>query len=428
MTHIESWITLSERDNASTWQAFIEWARIVIGKGGQLKRLQQLADSNPESDQTLFYLGRALQQFDQHQLAGDAFLSAMRATESPKKKAKRASDAISQFHAAKNKRNVDETLAELRKLVVGTPSLEAILTEAVQGIVEADKDEPFTIALLERHMELNPDDYDARFRLAFKQSEAGNEVISLHHYCKIPPGERHGMTWNNIGATADQLGLPAKSVAAYNRAAKMGETLAMSNLGFKLMNIGFLELAREQCSNASKNPNPHANVGRLITSLASVEDNEQSHQDDVLNGVDLRRLGRAATLETPEKIAEDWQGSDCVLKFTRRDDRITLEGTYEREVGLGLLSALSVPIAGVAALPVPKRKHSVSYSGKIRGLAVIGEVRRERDGASLLESSGEQKMFMILSEDGDEISVFEGADSSDPVVHVLKRVHLLKAD
>ena len=82
----------------------------------------------------------------------------------------------------------------------------------------------------------------------------------------------------------------------------------------------------------------------------------------------------------------------------------------------------------MAALPVPKRKHSVSYSGKIRGLAVIGEVRRERDGASLLESSGEQKMFMILSEDGDEISVFEGADSSDPVVHVLKRVHLLKAD
>ncbi|MEH2504989.1 tetratricopeptide (TPR) repeat protein [Bradyrhizobium sp. AZCC 1578] len=313
----------SEGDNASTWQASIEWARIIFGKGGQLKRLQKLADSNPESDQTLFYLARAYVQFDQYQLAGDTFLSAMRATKSLETKAKRASDAISQFHKAKNKKKVDETLAELRKLVVSAPSLEAILTEAVQGIVEADKDEPFTIALLERHMELNPDDHDARFRLAYKQSEAGNEAISLHHYYKIPSGERHGMAWNNIGATADQLGLPTKAVAAYKRAAKMGETLAMSNLGVKLMNIGFLELAREQCNDALKNPKPHPNVGHLVTSLASVEDNEQSHQKDLLDGVEsqvlyLQRLGRAATLDTPDEIAEDWEGPDCALKLIRK--------------------------------------------------------------------------------------------------------------
>lgn len=420
----------SEGDNASTWQASIEWARIIFGKGGQLKRLQKLADSNPESDQTLFYLGRAYEKFDQYQLAGDTFLSAMRVAESLETKAKRASEAISQFHKAKNKKKVDETLAELRKLVVSAPSLEAILTEAVQGIVEADKDEPFTIALLERHVELNPDDHDARFRLAYKQSEAGNDAISLHHYYKIPSGERHGMAWNNIGATADQLGLPTKAVAAYNRAAKMGETLAMSNLGVKLMNIGFLELAREQCNDALKNPKPHANVGHLVVSLASVEDNEQSHQKELLDGVEsqvlyLQRLGRAATLNTPDELADDWEGPDCILKLKRTGDKITLKGTYERDVGLGLgmLSGLSIPVAGVATLPAPKNKYSVSYSGRIRGLAVIGEARREREGASLLGSPGEQKMFMLLSEDGNEISVFEGTDSKEPTIHVLKRVH-----
>ncbi|MEH2504988.1 hypothetical protein V1290_003799 [Bradyrhizobium sp. AZCC 1578] len=32
-------------------------------------------------------------------------------------------------------------------------------------------------------------------------------------------------------------------------------------------------------------------------------------------------------------------------------------------------------------------------------------------------------MFMLLSEDGNEISVFEGTDSKEPTIHVLKRTH-----
>lgn len=419
----------SEQDNAATWQAFIEFARIRVGKGGQLKRLEKLAEENPESDRILFYLGGAHAQFDRHQLAADAYLSAMQNAKSQETKARRASDAIKQFHKAKNGNKIDQTLDELRKIVAGTPSLEAILTKTVRSIVEAEKDTAFTIALLERHMELNPDDYDARFELAYKQSEAGNEAIALHHYYKIPRGERSGTTWNNIGAAADQLGLPAKAVAAYNRASEMDETIAMANLGFKLMNIGFLEMAREKCSQALKHSKPHPNVGNLVTSLASVEDNETSHQDSVLDGVEaqvahLQRLGQAATLGTPEAIAEDWQGPDCVLKFSRKGDRITLRGTYEQEIG-GLLAALiSAPVSGsvVPTTRSSKSKYSVVYSAQMRGLAAIGEVKRGRDGASLAGSEGEQKAFMIFSEDGKEITVFEESDSKEPTIQLIKRI------
>lgn len=416
----------SEQDNAARWEAFIEWARIKFGKGGQLRRLRKLAEENPESDRILFYLGRAYAEFDQHEFAADAYLAAMHKAKSQETKAQRAANAIDQFHKAKKAGKVDETLAALRALVAGTPSLEATLTKAIQGIVEDD--DPFTIALLERQMELNPDDYDARFQLAFKQSEAGNEAIALHHYYKIPLGERNAITWNNIGAAADQLGLPTKAVAAFNRASEMDETLAVANLGFKLLNIGFLELAREQCSKALKNPKPHPNVGNLVTSLASVEDNEKEHQKSVLDGVDaqvsfLQRLGRAATLGTPETIAEDWEGPDCALKLSRRDGRITVNGAYEREDSL--LSALVGPAIGLgkAALPVAKNKYTVSYSGQMRGLAVIGEVKRRRDGSSLVGSASEIELYMILSEDGNEIAVFEGTDSKEPTIHVLKRIH-----
>jgi tetratricopeptide (TPR) repeat protein len=419
----------SEEDNAITWQAFVEWVRIQFGKGGQLRKLKALADDNPESAVTLSYLGRAYAQFSQHQLAAGAFLSAMQMAVSPEDKAQHASDAINQFHKAKNGAKVNATLDELRKLVGGAPSAEAILTQAVQRIVEAEKDEPFTIALLERHLELNPDDYDGRFQLAFKQSAAGNEAIALHHYYKIPSSERTALAWNNIGATADQLGLPAKAIAAFNRAAEMDETLAMSNLGFKLLNIGFLELAQEQCNKAIKKAKPHPNVGTLVTSLASVEENEKVHLEGILDGVEtqvsyLQQLGKAATLATPETIAENWQGPDCELKLVLRGDGITLKGAYEREDNL--LAALIAPPAGLfgsaTPRPVSKSKHSVSYSGQIRGQALIGELKHARHGGSLLGSAGEKKVFMIFSDDGNEITVFEKSNSKEPDIQIIKRI------
>jgi len=421
----------SEDDSAATWKAFIEWARLRTGNGGQLKRLEKLAAEAPASSQTLSYLGRAYAQFDRHELAGDAYLAAAEKAKPQEAKASLFSDAISQFQKGKNEKKVNETLAALRALALGKPSLEAILTNTVRSIVEDEEDNPFVVALLERHIELNPDDYESRFQLAFKQSEAGNEAIALHHYYKIPPGERTGITWNNIGAAADQLGLPGKAVVAFSRASEMGETLAMANLGFKLLNIGFQELAREHCAKAIKHPKPHPNVGNLVTALASIDENERTHQKSVLGGVEtqisyLQQLGRAVTLAAPELIASEWQGPNCTLKLVLKGDKLTLAGKYEREDGL--LAALMVPTLGVAkgALPTPKSKYSVSYSGQIKGLAVIGEYKHEREGASLLGNAGEKKMFMILSEDGNEITVFEGADSKEPTIQVFKCINALK--
>jgi hypothetical protein len=211
-----------------------------------------------------------------------------------------------------------------------------------------------------------------------------------------------------------------------NRAAEMDETLAMCNLGSKLLNIGFLELAREQCGKALKNPKPHPNVGNLVTSLATVEENEKLRQQSILDGVEtqvsyLQRLGRAATFATPETIAENWQGPDCGLKFTRSGDRITLKGAYEREDGL-LSALIAAPVGGTTPRPVSKSSYSVSYSGQIRGLAVIGEFKRGRDGSSLLASSRENKFFMIFREGGSEITVFEKTDSKEPNIQVIKRI------
>jgi hypothetical protein len=129
----------SEQDNATTWDALIEWARLRTGNGGQLKRLQKLAEENPESARTLYYLGKAYTQFDRHQLAGDAHLASMEKAKSQETKADRASDAIDAFRKAKNVKNADETLAALRKLADGEPPLQVILTSTVRTILEDEE-------------------------------------------------------------------------------------------------------------------------------------------------------------------------------------------------------------------------------------------------------------------------------------------------
>jgi tetratricopeptide (TPR) repeat protein len=418
----------SADDNRATWPAYIEWARILFGKGGQLKRLQKLAEEHADSAQTLKYLGRAYVSYEEHSLAASAFLSAMRVSQSKEVKADLAAKAVEQFNKAKDQKNVDGALATLRELAAGDSTLESTLTQAVYKLAEAEKADQLAIVLMEHYMALIPDDHSMRFELAFKQSNIGNEAIALHHYYQIPVGDRTSVVWNNIGAGADDLGLPAKSVVAYKRAAAMGNTLAMSNLGNKLMKSGFLELAREHCKTALEDATPHQNVGNLIASLASAEADEKLRQEEILDAVGsqlkyLRRLGQAATLETPKEIASEWRGPECLFKLTRNGNRISIRGQYESEGG-GLVNALVPKTTGGlgSAAQISKTKHTISYVGQITGLAVVGEVKRERDGASILESAGERKALMILSDQADEITVIEQIHSESPLIYTLQRV------
>jgi hypothetical protein len=297
-------------------------------------------------------------------------------------------------------------------------------------LAEIDKDQDAVLAILERVLELEPDNHDTRFNLAFKQSVAGNEELALYHYLKIPPAERTPVAWNNLGAALDQLILPAKAVDAYNRSMEMGETLAMSNLGNKLMNVGFVKEAQEECDKALATKQPHRNIGQLLTTLQALPEEEEKKQTELLETSKpkisyLQQLGRAAALEVPTDFGESWQGPDCVFNVIKADDRIKIVGTFERTnlfAGLGgILGGLANP-----SVPSPKQKYTIEYEGKIRGRAIFGTIKRERDGASLLESAGgSSKVFMVFSDDGSEITVMEKADTNNPSYHVLKRAQLL---
>ena len=96
------------------------------------------------------------------------------------------------------------------------------------------------VAVLERSVELAPSRIDKRFSLAYQHSQLGNNDVALFHYLRIPSQDRSAVAWNNLGVAFDALNMPGKAVDAYRKSEDMSETLAMSNLGYKLLSAGFV--------------------------------------------------------------------------------------------------------------------------------------------------------------------------------------------
>jgi tetratricopeptide (TPR) repeat protein len=415
----------SQSEKASAWDAFLEYLRLDLGKGGKLQRLKEIAEGNPNST-TMFYLARGYASFDQHNASADTFARGHALAKDRQKKANNLHNAIEQYLLGGQVNKSRDMLKALRALVFESPSAEPLLLRSLVTVAEREKDRATELAVLERMVELQPDDSELRFSLAYKYGEQGRNDLSLYHYLMIPADERSPSAWNNIGATLDQLGMPAKSVDAYKQAAERNETLAMSNLGYKLMNAGFIEDALAEYKKAIALEKPHKNVGQLFSSLQSVSEKENGEQRTLIDEakkrtVFLQRLGAAVGAVETADLGESWQGPDCVLTCSFDGNTVKLEGSFDRTNPFaGILSSLgSSPAAGA------KVKHKVTYSGKVRGRAVFGVVSSGPDGAASDLGLNASAAYMFFSEDHGELYVMAGADTDNPTYQRLRKVELL---
>ena len=224
-------------------------------------------------------------------------------------------------------------------------------------------------------------------------------------------------------------GVLRPELASFKRASEMGETLAMSNLANRFLNVGFIEEAQSNLNKALAVGNPHKNVGQVLTALQTVPEEEEKKQSELAESaksrvIFLQQLGLATASNEPENVGETWQGPDCILNVSRNGNFVKFSGSFERDNPFaGLLGALGGPVVASS-----KTKYIVAYSGTMRGRAVFGTMSREREGASLAESGGaNKKALMFFSEEGNELFVMEKADTDSPTYDRLRRIQLLPA-
>ncbi len=414
----------AQGEAAAEWDARIEYFRMIFGAESDFEKLKHLAAANPKNSMILYYLATGYNEYRDHENAAKSFEEAAAHSSDDGRALRYRSYAAIQYAKAGSLDRAQILLEEIKADGAANVILTDVVVSALRSISQTSKNDDLELAVMEESVELYPSDMSARFALAYKHSECENGDLALHHYSLIPPPSRDSTTWNNLGVSYGEIGMAVRSVRAFRTAAESNETLAMSNLGFKLLSAGFIEEAQEQCGIALKIPNYHKSIPLLLNRLQEVPDEEEKKLEKAIEKVKAKaafykKLGESSVLPMPKSIATQWQSDECVLVASIDGANIRLVGSYERKsTGLGVLSGA----LGLGTLPQVTR-HKIEFVGRLWGQIVIGSVTKSRDGQqpTLLEIGGNNvKVLMYFAQNAGELHIMENPHSVSPNFSVLK--------
>ncbi len=271
----------SQGINRDTWEARNESYRIQFGSRGNLHKLEALADKHPTDPKILEDLGFALMTYRSFDKAAKRFEAAAQSSSEKSEEIRLLGLAALQHESAGSSKRVSEIISQLRSWSKPDAKSEVQLLDTLRELSDRAKQNDALIATMERLVELKPDDISVRFALAYAHAENGNDDLALINYLSIPLNFRGSGTWNNLGVAYDKFKIRARAVAAYSEAEKMGETLAMSNLGTKLVDIGMIDEAMSKCEKSLKLENYHKNVTDLISRIKSIPEEEEKRTEEL---------------------------------------------------------------------------------------------------------------------------------------------------
>lgn len=408
------------------WIAYQESLHITHGDG-DLAMLEKYSVELPTNSSIAADLASGYLHYQEYEKAAKAYLRAADTCKDERRKIKLLGDAALNYLKAGDQHRACEL--EIRMIQVGEKigQSEVDVLQVKKDIAEQEKDGETFLAVLERLIEIHPGDIDARFSLAYKYSEAGQDNLAAFHYSRIPLTERKAGAWNNLGVSFERLGLPIKSVVAYKKSEELGETLAMSNLAIKLRDAGFATEAHKTLEAAIKLAGHHENVETTLTSIKNAQDAEDKKEAAIYEKAKpisdfYRQYGHSLVRVMEVNIVGKWQSPNCPLEFTVDGTNVTATGSYE-VLGLGVLAN---PYKKDNSDPL---QYIVEYRGVIQGMTISGTVqRRQKSDVSKtitsilgsLETTPSVLMWIACS--GDNIHILERNAKNDPKVYEFTRV------
>lgn len=419
----------SNSQNRESWGANIEYIRLILGKGGQLIKLEEFAKVHRENSEVQRILGRGYQYYKEYEKAARQFKIAADNAGCGEQRISCYGDAAVAFSRAGLKAQAAEAIAKMRADSSKSGENEQEIVKSLRAIAEIENDKNALFGLTERYLDIDPSDTDVRFNLAHRYSEEGENELSLFHYLKVPDPERSSGTWNNLGVAYEQFDLASKSVMAYRKAEDLGETLAMSNLAQKLIKVGFLNEADEICKRAVKTEDYHKNVGYAISRIKEIPEAEDKHEKELLLKATpisafYRDYGHAIAAKGLGDHLGRWCGPDCELQLTVKSNSFVAEGSFERSVR-SLADLFQTPGAESQPRVI---QHRVRYEGTVVGRSVKSLLTRAEEGGSsafdskLRREGKKTEVLMIVSESMQEIRAYEKSAAKDHKFYTLHRI------
>ncbi len=418
-------------ENRESWEAFSEYVRILFGKGGRLTNLEEIAKRNSENDEVQRLLAKGYQEYEDYDKAAQCFEMAAQKSEDVSYALARHSEAVLALLKAGKKEEAKTIREKMKALAQKVEGGEAIIISSFRQVAELSGDSDDLFGLTERLLHLNPSDTDARFNLAYNYSQKDQEDASLYHYLKIPYQERGAIAWNNLGVEFDHFNLASKAVLAYRKAEEIGETLAMSNLVYKLIKAGFLHEAEELCKKAMTIQGYHKNVSHAVVKIKDLPDEEKKKETEITEKAlplseFYRDYGYALLQEDQRDYAGQWQGPDCVLNVSIEKKKFIAEGFYEQQAAVGLYDLYHN--LGMINRTKKMKRYKVKYEGIVDGRSVKCIFTKNAEGEAdvlptlLGGTEKEVEVLMILSIDLKQIRAYEKRDSQQRKFYSFSRI------
>ncbi|OAV50775.1 hypothetical protein A6U98_07015 [Rhizobium sp. WYCCWR10014] len=259
-----------------------------------------------------------------------------------------------------------------------------------------------------------PEDDNARFRLAYEYSEASQNQLAMLHYDAIPKSERSGVAWNNLGVAYSRLQLKGMSVAAYQEGSAKGETLSDGNLAQVLISAGFFVEAKQQAEAAiAKEDHDQSVIGALSTLQAAKTEEASDWSAAMKIGRARQKLRKAIGV-----AAVSFDGPDLAGEWLTPDGPLRLENDHNGGYQGTIEFMKDVVRKGLIGETKVKERIQITVTLRRFGAALEGHLKREGNETSnsLLGSIGsERKVLLHISQNGEALQGFQYGLDETPV-------------
>ncbi len=254
----------------------------------------------------------------------------------------------------------------------------------------------------------NPAFSSLRFDVGLGYHRADMHEMFLHHFALLTDHDnKDSASTHNLALAYSENEMQIRSVATYKTALQLGSTKAAANLGFKYVDAGMADEAREMLSATMKQSDCDPEVSNCLYQLTEREQGERKKYEEAQKRALKTRdfmstYGAALAMQTVD-IAGHWTFPFAELDLQLEGSRITGSGRVEKEetsCGLNNLAGLLGGIYSASPQTPTKHKSVITYmlSGDLRGAAAEVELKTTYGPTSTLLGSPETKTFLVVFE------------------------------
>lgn len=263
----------------------------TAGKTDAIQRIRSfLTDAEVEHEANMA-LGFCYANSEDFENSTKFYMQALDKARDEEEKTSAASQLSSSLYRDNKKENAIKVLGDI--LTIATDDANKVkLYEGLADIYEKENDHENRAFVLDKAVELKPNDTGLIFKVGYSYAESEYDELSLLHYKNardINPEDE--AVQNNLGVQYDDLKMPVKSILSYKKAEKLGNTLASANLAYRLMNDGFTEEAKTILDTAATKEGAHPNVNSALSDLSKrIENEEETEKGKIKFALNLRKF------------------------------------------------------------------------------------------------------------------------------------------